>query len=70
MPSRQHVFSCVSASFVFVYKCKTLVKLIRLLASVRRHVNLQSIGEIGGSVLALFAFVWLSSDMLPHHVPS
>ena len=62
--------SFVSATYVFVYKCKTLVKLIRLLASVRRHVNLQSIGEIGGSVLALFAFVWLSSDMLPHHVPS
>ena len=60
----------VSATYVFVYKCNTLVKLIRLLASVRPHVNLQNIGESGGSVLALSAFVWLFSDMRPHHVPS
>ena len=58
------------AFYVLVYKCNTLVKLIRLLASVRHHVNLQSNGEGGGSVIVLFAVVWLFADMLPHHVPS
>ena len=48
----------------------TLVKLIRLLADVRHHVNLQCVGESGGSVIVLFAAVWLFSDMLPNHVPS
>ena len=46
----------------------TLVKLVRLLAIVRHHVNLQCVGESGGSVIVLFAAVWLFSDMLP--VPS
>ena len=67
VPFRQYVSSCVSAIYVLVYKCNTLIKLIRLLASVRNHVN---IGESGGSVLVLFAVVWLFSDMLPHHMPS
>ena len=44
----------------------TLVKLVRLLASVRHHVNLQCVGESGRSVIVLFAAVWLFSDMLPH----
>ena len=70
VPFRQYVSSCVSATYVLVYKCNTLVKLIRLLASVLHHVNLQSIGESGGSVIVLFAVVWLFSDMPPHHVPS
>ena len=48
----------------------TLVKLVRLLAIVRHHVNLQCVGESGGSVIVLFAAVWLFSDMPPNHVPS
>ena len=48
----------------------TLVKLVRLLAIVRHHVNLQCLRESGGSVIVLFAAVWLSSDMLPNLVPS
>ena len=48
----------------------TLVKLVRLLASMCHHVNLQFVGESDGSVIVLFAVVWLFSDMLPHHVPS
>ena len=47
-----------------------LVKLVRLLAIMRQHVNLQCVGESGGSVVVLFAAVWLFSDMLPNHVPS
>ena len=46
----------------------TLVKLIRLLASVH-HVYLQCIRE-NGSIIVLFAAVWLSSYMLSHHVLS
>ena len=48
----------------------TLVKLVRLLAIVRHHVNLQCLRESGGSVIVPFAAVWLSSDMLPNLVPS
>ena len=48
----------------------TLVKLVRLLAIVRHHVNLRCVGESGGSVIVLFAAVWLFSDMLPNHLPS
>ena len=47
----------------------TLVKLVRLLASVRHYVNLQCIRE-SGSVIVLFAAMWLFSYMLPHHVLS
>ena len=47
----------------------TLVKLVRLLAIVCHHVNLQCVVESGGSVIVLFAAVWLFSDMLPNHVP-
>ena len=46
----------------------TLVKLIRLLASVH-HVYLQCIRE-NGSIIVLFAAVWLSSYMLSHYVLS
>ena len=53
-----------------MYNCDTLVKHIRLLASVRHHVNLKSIRGSGGSVIVLFAAVWLFSDMLPNHLPS
>ena len=48
----------------------TLVKLVRLLAILLHHVSLQCVGESGGSVIVLFAAVWLFSDMLPNHVPS
>ena len=48
----------------------TLVKLVRLLAIVRHHVNLQCVRESGGSVIVLFAAVWLFSDMLPRQVLS
>ena len=47
-----------------------LVKLVRLLAIMRHHVNLQCVGESGGSVVVLFAAVWLFSDMLSNHGPS
>ena len=49
---------------------KRPLKLMRLLVSVRHHVNLQCIGESVGSVIVLFAVVWLFSYMLPHHVLS
>ena len=48
----------------------TLVKLVRLLAILLHHVSLQCVGEIGGSVIVLFAAVWLFSKMLSHHVLS
>ena len=48
----------------------TLVKLVRLLVILLHHVSLQSVGESGGSVIILFAAVWLFSDMPPNHVPS
>ena len=48
----------------------TLVTLVRLLAMVRHHVNLQCVGESGRSVIVLFAAVWLFPDMPPNHVPS
>ena len=48
----------------------TPVKLIRLLANLRHHVNLQCVGQSGKSVIVLFAVVWLFSDMLSTHVPS
>ena len=38
-----------------------------LLATVCHHVNLQCIRE-SGSVIVLFAAMWLFSYMLPHHV--
>ena len=41
----------------------------RLLASVRHYVNLQCLRE-SGSVIVLFAAMWLFSYMLPHHVLS
>ena len=37
----------------------TLVKLVRLLAIVRHHVNLQCVGESDGSIILLFAALWL-----------
>ena len=43
-----------------------LVTLVRLRAILLHHVNLQCVGESGGSVIVLFAAVWLFSDMLPH----
>ena len=58
----QLISLCVSAI--------TLIKLVRHLAIVRHHENLQCVGESGGSVIALFAAVWLFSGMLPNHVPS
>ena len=42
---------------------------IRLLTSVRHHVNLQCITE-SGSLIVLFAAVRLFSYMFPHHVLS
>ena len=48
---------------------QTLSNTLRLLASVRHYVNLQCIRE-SGSVIVLFAAMWLFSYMLPHHVLS
>ena len=73
-------FVCLLASMchlvflqlMYVLECKcyhigqTLI-CIRLLASVRHHVNLQCTRE---SVIVMFAAVWLFSYMLPHHVLS
>ena len=50
---------CLCASAI------TLVKLIRLLAILLHHVNLQCVGESGGGVIVLFAAVWIFSDMPP-----
>ena len=50
--------------------CNLCGQTLRLLASVYHHVNLQYIGESGGSVIVLLAAVWLFSDMLPHLVLS
>ena len=72
VPFPQYVSSCVSATYV----CSCVQVLshwsnlrIRLLASVRNYVNLQCIRE-SGSVIVLFAAMWLFSYMLPHHVLS
>ena len=35
---------------------------------MRHHVNLQCVKESGGSVIVLFAALWLFYNMLPHHV--
>ena len=66
MPFRQYVSFCVF--FQLVRKVITLVKQ-RLLASVHHYVNLQCIRE-SGSVIVLFAAVWLFSYMLSHLVLS
>ena len=68
MPFRLYVSSCVSATYVLVHKCNHTGYTYRLL--VRHHVNLQYVGESGGSVIVLFADVWLFSDMLPRQVLS
>ena len=47
-----------------------LVTLVRLRAILLHHVNLQCVGESGGSVIVLFAAVWLFSDLPPNHVPT
>ena len=64
---------CVILCFCNLCACvkvQTTCKLVRLLASVCHHVKLQCAGESGGSVIVLFAAVWLFSHMLPNHVPS
>ena len=68
-------FMCLFASmchFVFFFNlCVKVITLVkqRLLASVHHYVNLQCIRE-SGSVIVLFAAVWLFSYMLSHLVLS
>ena len=71
-------FMCLFASmchFVFFFQlmclCVKVITLVkqRLLASVHHYVNLQCIRE-SGSVIVLFAAVWLFSYMLSHLVLS
>ena len=70
--SRHYLSPCISATNV----CSCVQVLshwsnlcIRLLTSVRHHVNLQCIRE-SGSLIVLFAAVRLFSYMFPHHVLS
>ena len=63
--SARQLAMCVILCF-----CNLCGQTLRLLASVYHHVNLQCIGESGGSVIVLLAAVWLFSDMLPHLVLS
>ena len=66
------VCACVCV-LMYVLVCKsyhigqTLSNTLRLLASVRHYVNLQCLRE-SGSVIVLFAAMWLFFCMLPHHV--
>ena len=63
-------FCVCSPMCVILCFCNLCGQTLRLLASVYHHVNLQCIGESGGSVIVLLAAVWLFSDMLPHLVLS
>ena len=70
-----NVCHLVFLQLMYVLVCRsyhigqTLSNTLRLLASVRHYVNLQCLRE-SGSVIVLFAAMWLFSYMLPHHVLS
>ena len=63
-------FLCLLANVCHLVFLQLMWSNFKLLASVYHHVNLQCIGESGGSVIVLLAAVWLFSDMLPHLVLS